>query len=272
MSAGNASVLMSNFLTSVKRIYAAWQLRKTRIPALRWHHAVAQVSVLRHLNHVEQHRLREMTSRFLHKKSFSGAGDLGIDDAMRLLIAAQACLLVLELDLDYFDGWHEIIVYPDTFVVRRETSDAAGLVHETAQALGGEAWSRGPVILSWADARPGAHAHGEGSNVILHEFAHKLDMLNGVANGMPPLHNDMHRETWSQVFQQAYDDLRNALASGRPVNLDPYAAENPAEFFAVTTEAFFERPHRLQRAYPAVYAQLRQFYRQDPVTRYPDDF
>ncbi len=228
--------------------------------------------MLQHLNQAEQLKLRELTSLFLQKKSFSGAGDLEIDDSMRILIAAQACLLVLNLDLDYFDGWYEIIVYPDTFVVRRETFDTAGLVHETPQALGGESWSRGPVILSWADARPGAHPHGEGSNVILHEFAHKLDMLNGVANGMPPLHKDMHREIWTHVFQKAYDGLCRMLESGHHSIIDPYAAENPAEFFAVTTETFFESPHRLQHAYPEVYAQLHLFYRQDPLQRHPSYF
>jgi len=265
-------VLIARILTGLQRSWAARRLRKTRIPELRWQNVVSQVSVLRNLTHVEQHRLRELTSRFLHKKSFSGAGGLELDDTIQVLIAAQACLLVLELGLDYFDGWHEIIVYPDTFIVRRETFDTAGLVHEARQALGGEAWSRGPVILSWADARPGVHPHGEGSNVILHEFAHKLDMLNGAANGMPPLHKDMPRETWTQVFQQAYDELGRRLASGYPGMIDPYAAESPAEFFSVTTEAFFENPHRLQRVYPEVYAQLQLFYRQDPITRYPDEF
>lgn len=248
----------------------ARRLRKTRIPEQRWLSTVSQANVLRHLHHIDQHRLRELTSRFLQQKSFSGSGDLVVDDAMRTLIAAQACLLILGLDLDYFDGWHEIIVYPDTFIVRRETVNAAGLVQEGTQALGGEAWSHGPVILSWADACPGVYPHGEGSNVILHEFAHKLDMLNGAANGMPPLHKEMHHETWTQVFQNAYDDLSRALASGHPVMIDPYAAQSPAEFFAVTTETFFESPHRLQRTYPEVYNQLQLFYRQDPLNRHPN--
>jgi len=245
----------------------ARRLRRSRIPELRWRNTVSQISILRNLSHAEQHRLRELASRFLQVKSFSGAGGMELDDSIRILIAAQACLLILELDLDYYDGWHEIIVYPDTFVVRRETFDAAGLVHRAPQALGGEAWSRGPVILSWLDARPGAFSHGESSNVILHEFAHKLDMLNGAANGMPPLHKTMNRETWTEVFQQAYTELQQRLANQQPSMIDPYAAESPAEFFSVCTELFFENPHRLQRIYPDLYAQLRLFYRQDPVQR-----
>lgn len=260
-------VSITRLLSRLKRSRTAQQLRRTRIPELRWRNAISQLDVLRHLTHVEQHRLREMASQFLHVKAFSGAGDQVVDDSMRIQIAAQACLLVLELDLSYFDGWHEIIVYPDTFVVRRETLDSAGLVYEARQALGGEAWSRGPVILSWADARPGAYPHGESSNVILHEFAHKLDMLNGVANGMPPLHAEMKRETWTSVFQQAYDALHHKLANQHYSIIDPYAAESPAEFFAVTTEVFFVNPQQLLHVYPDLYAQLRLFYRQDPCQR-----
>ena len=258
---------VSEILTRFKRSRVARKLRKTRVPELHWQKTISQLRLLQQLNHSEQHHLRELTSQFLQMKAFSGAGDLVVNDSMRILIAAQACLLILELDLSYFDGWHEIIVYPDAFVVQRETLDPAGLVHEARQALGGEAWSRGPVILSWADARPGAHQSGDGANVILHEFAHKLDMLNGSANGMPPLHHDMHRETWTSIFQQAYDDLQGKLASHQHVAINPYAAENPAEFFAVTTELFFDNPQRLLHTYPDLYTQLRLFYRQDPYQR-----
>jgi len=254
-------------LARFRRALAARRLRKSRIPELRWRNAISQLSVLQHLSHAEQHTLRELASQFLRVKTITGAGELLPDENMRILIAAQACLLILNLDLSYYDGWHEIIVYPDTFVVHRETFDAAGLVHEAPQALGGEAWSRGPVILSWADARPGTLPHGDGSNVILHEFAHKLDMLNGAANGMPPLHKIMNRETWTAVFQRAYDALQQRLANQQPSLIDPYAAENPAEFFSVCSELFFENPRKLLHVYPDLYEQLRLFYRQDPVKR-----
>ena len=242
-------------------------LRKARIPELRWRDTVSQVAVLQRLNSVERHRLRELASEFLQVKAFSGAGGLVLNAEMRTLIAAQACLLILELDLGYFDGWHEIIVYPDPFVVRRDEIDTTGLVHATRHVLGGEAWSRGPVVLSWSDARPGAYPHGEGSNVILHEFAHKLDMLNGAANGMPPLHKDMRLETWTRVFQHAYDDLYRRREHHHHSCIDNYALENPAEFFAVTTEIFFENPQCIVHLYPELYDQLQQFYRQDPLRR-----
>jgi Mlc titration factor MtfA (ptsG expression regulator) len=260
-------VLIEKVIASFRRAHEARQLRKTRIPELRWRDAVSQVEVLQHLSPAERHRLRELASEFLRMKAFSGAGGLELTADMRTLIAAQACLLILELDLSYFDGWHEIIVYPDPFVVRRDETDAAGLVHAAQHVLGGEAWSQGPVVLSWSDARPGAHPHGEGSNVILHEFAHKLDMLNGAANGMPPLHKDMLRETWTRVFQHTYDDLYHTLERHHHSPIDPYAVESPAEFFAVTTEYFFESPQRLLHLYPDLYDQLRQFYRQDPLQR-----
>ncbi|MEJ2554168.1 MAG: zinc-dependent peptidase, partial [Gammaproteobacteria bacterium] len=143
----------------------------------------------------------------------------------------------------------------------------SGVVHRTRRALGGESWGQGPVILSWRDAQPDAHPHGHGSNVILHEFAHKLDMLNGAANGMPPLHGDMSRSAWTAALSSAYDDLYHQLLRYHHTAIDPYAAESPAEFFAVLTETFFELPQRLQETYPAVYEVFRQFYRQDPLLR-----
>lgn len=251
-----------------KRRLTARRLRKSRIPELRWRDTIAHSSLLQQLSHNEQHRLRELASRFLQIKTFSGAGGLNVTDLMQDLIAAQACLLILELDMSYFDGWQEIIIYPQAFIVRRDVTDSVGLVREVRQVLGGEAWGRGPVILSWSDIEPEMASPHYGSNVILHEFAHKLDMLNGEANGMPPLHTSMQRETWTQVFEQAYEKLNTQLSSYHHAEIDPYAAENPAEFFAVTTECFFEAPQHLHHAYGDVYAQLRQFYRQDPLSRF----
>ncbi len=254
----------------LRRLRRAWLqhvLYRSRIPYPLWHDCISQVPVLAALDHREQHRLRKLASLFLHEKTLVGAGGQAVDDAMRVTIAAQACLLILNLDLDYFDGWREIIIYPDSFVVSHEERDANGLVHETRRTLGGEAWGRGPVILSWADARPDAHPHGAASNVILHEFAHKLDMLNGAANGMPPLHPDMVRQQWTASLSQAYQDLYRQVERHHHTAIDPYASESPAEFFAVLSEVFFEQPARLHHLYPAVYQQLKLFYRQDPLRR-----
>jgi Mlc titration factor MtfA (ptsG expression regulator) len=252
-----------NITRWLRRAVEARRLRKSRIPEALWRDTLAQRKLLQSLNPAERHRLRELASRFLQVKTFSGANEFMVSDEIRTLIAAQACLLILELDLSYFDGWYEIIVYPDTFVVQRDRVDASGVVQQSHDVLGGESWQRGPVILSWADAQSGE----TGANVILHEFAHKLDMLNGAANGMPPLHKTMRRETWTQVFQQAYDDLSHQITSHHHSVINPYALTNPAEFFAVTTELFFENPQQLVHSYPALYDQLRQFYRQDPWQR-----
>lgn len=254
-----------NPLIWFRRLREARRLRKARIPEMRWRDTVAQLELIQRLKPARRHRLRELASLFLLEKSFSGARDLEITDEMRTLVAAQACLLILELDLSYFDGWHEIILYPDPFVVRREIIDGTGLVHTDRNILGGEAWVRGPVVLSWVDAQPGAYPHGACSNVVLHEFAHKLDMLNGAANGMPPLHRQMRRESWTRIFEQAYADLQNMLEIHGHSEIDPYAATNPAEFFAVVSEYFFVCPQHLVHFNPALYNQLKQFYRQDPL-------
>ena len=256
----------------LKRLHRAWQqhiLHRSRIPYPLWRSCLESAPTLARLNHQEQHRLRKLASLFLHEKTIAGANGLSVDASMRVYIAAQACLLILNLNLDDFGGWSEVIVYPDNLVVTREERDTAGVVHTTRRALGGEAWSRGPVILSWADAKPGANPHASTSNVILHEFAHKLDMLNGAANGMPPLHANMRRENWKASLSQAYDRLHHQVEFHHHTAINPYAAESPAEFFAVLTEIFFEQPARLHHLHPDVYEQLQLFYRQDPLSRKP---
>ncbi|MGW8310151.1 MAG: M90 family metallopeptidase [Thiogranum sp.] len=244
------------------------RLRRHRIPPSQWQRCVLRLPALSHLSGGELWRLRDTASLFLLEKSINGAQALDVDSDVRVLIAAQAALLVLNLDLDYYAGWYEIVVYPDTFVVDRVERDAAGIVHQSRRALGGEAWSRGPVVLSWADAEPGVQPHGPGSNVVIHEFAHKLDMLNGGANGMPPLHRDMDRAQWTEVMSRAYDRLCRAVDHHLETPVDPYASESPAEFFAVLSELFFELPEQLSRWDAGVYRLLSLFYRQNPLDRY----
>jgi Mlc titration factor MtfA (ptsG expression regulator) len=242
-------------------------LRKHRIPLPLWETALSKAPVLAQLDPAERHRLRKLASRFLDNKTIVGVQGLTVTDEMRTIIAAQACLVILNLDLDYFDGWREVIVYPDSFVVARQELDGAGIVHRNRRALSGEAWGQGPVILSWHDAQPGAYPGRRGSNVMLHEFAHKLDMLNGAANGMPPLHAGMSRPAWTEALSTAYADLNRRLQIHHQTPVDPYALESPAEFFAVLTELFFELPQSLQEIYPKVYDLFKQFYRQDPLSR-----
>lgn len=243
------------------------QLRLNRIPAALWQRVVDDSLSGFHLDRHELHRLRELASLFLIRKTINGAGGLEVDDYMRVVIASQACLLIFNLDLDYYNGWVEVIVYPDSFVVTREVRDEMGVVHKKRSVLGGEAWGRGPLILSWKDARPNKHSDGGGSNVILHEFAHKLDMLDGAADGTPPLHPDMVLRTWIDSFTETYNYLRQRIERHHRTKIDPYAAENPAEFFAVVSEEFFGAPELLHQYHAGIYQQLRLFYRQDPLQR-----
>jgi Mlc titration factor MtfA (ptsG expression regulator) len=201
----------------------------------------------------------------LLEKTFHGAQGFALDTARCELIAALAAIPILGLDNDWYDGFVEVIVYPDEFRTRHEVEDENGLVHVTDKTLSGESWSQGPVILSFADVEDSLDL--DGYNVVLHEFAHKLDMRNGDANGMPPLHPDMDPAPWARAFQSAFDQMNAELDADRETLIDPYAAEDPAEFFAVLSEVFFECPVALRAEYPEVYTQLRLFYRQDPAAR-----
>lgn len=240
-------------------------LRRTSVNEALWHGTLESHAFLRRLAQAERERLKRQVILFLHEKSIQGAGGLVIRDEMRMAIAAQACILILNLDLDYYRGWVEVIVYPSRFVAEFEYADDAGVVHRVREQMAGEAWERGPVILSWADAEE--DGGGAGYNVVIHEFAHKIDMLNGDAEGFPPLHAGMSRDAWSRAFGAAYEDMRACLARGEHTLIDPYAAENPSEFFAVASETFFEEPLHMRASYPMVYEQLSRFYRQDPASR-----
>ena len=246
-----------------------------------WNRATADYHFVKRLTAEENRRLRLIASDFLMRKSINGAAGFEIDELIRIQIAAQACILILELDVDYYDGWREIIVYPGQFAKTHDVVDEYGVVHTTRDPLAGEAWLGGPVVLSHADIAHTENAvdRGDGYNVVIHEFAHKLDMLNGEANGYPPLHRGMSKETWKRTFLAAYlafckqVDEADALArkdGGRALDaipIDPYASENPAEFFAVISEVFFEMPETVHATFPGVYQQLKAFYKQDPLAR-----
>jgi Mlc titration factor MtfA (ptsG expression regulator) len=245
---------------------SGWQRRRVlarhRIDDALWRAVIASLPFLRGLSADEAQRLRELALLFLAEKQFSGAQGFALDDAMRLSIAVQACLPILELGIERYDGWREVIVYPGDFRVPISETDDNGVVHQFDDERAGESWRGGPVVLSWDTA-----VHAPDMNVVIHEFAHKLDMANGDADGLPPLHAGMDRRAWQEAFRVAYEGLCDALDRGRETWLDSYAAEAPGEFFAVMSEAFFEAPNETRRRYPDVYEQLRQFYRQDPAAR-----
>lgn len=237
-------------------------LRKHRIDDALWRNATASLSFIRSLSSPEEEKLKSLVILFLAEKQFAGAGGIEVGDAMRVSIAAQACLPVLELGLDWYSGWTGIVLYPGDFRVRRSELDEHGVLHEWDDELAGEAVPGGPVVLSWDAA-----AHDTVINVVIHEFAHKLDMLSGEPNGVPPLHVGMDRREWLRVLDEAFEGFCDALERGKDTWLDPYAAEHPSEFFAVISEAFFQEPKETQRRYPDLYAQLKLFYRQDPASR-----
>lgn len=208
--------------------------------------------------------LRELTTWFIDRKSITGAQGLEVTPLMRVTVAAQACLLILNLGIEYFDGWVEVILYPGAFRVNHEKMDSAGLVHHRVSVLTGESWLRGPVVLSWNDVERDTYDDHSSQNVVLHEFAHKLDGLNGVTNGMPPLGRGMSQKRWTEAMTEAYEALCLKVASGALTFINPYAATSPAEFFAVLSEYFFTAPDVLKESYPNVYRQLAMFYRQEP--------
>ncbi len=254
-----------------------WSLRAWRrqrilarhpISSAQWQAVLQHLPILDGLDDAEQQRLRERAVLFLHHKHLSALPGVDLDAQARLLLAVQAELPLLHLaDLNWYQGFHEIVLYPDDFVSPQRHRDASGVVHEWDAEHSGEAWQQGPVILAWPGVQ--ASGHWDGYNLVIHELAHKLDMLNGDANGLPPLHSTMAVQAWAQAMQSAFDQMNTELDANPEADtaIDPYAAENPAEFFAVTSEYFFSAPDLLAGAFPAVYAQLALFYRQDPLAR-----
>ncbi len=237
------------------------------IPMPLWQAAIDALPFLTELDIDESQRLKNLCEEFLAHKEFAAADGLQIDDTTRITIAAQGCLPILNLGLSWYRGWIGIVLYPAEFVIARQSIDEFGIVHEFNDVVSGEAWEGGPLVLSWGDAQ----LAGGGYNVVIHEFAHKLDMLNGDVDGVPPLHPGMSRQHWCAVLQAAYENfcaqVDAADKQGIETAIDAYGADNPAEFFAVSSETFFELPALLHADYPEWYGQLVAFYRQDPLAR-----
>ncbi|MDP3537789.1 MAG: zinc-dependent peptidase [Azonexus sp.] len=233
------------------------------IPDELWEKTVAALPFLASLTVDEKKSLKSLAEAFLAEKEFSTAGGLALSDEICVSIAAQGCLPILNLGLTAYREWVGIVVYPDEFVVSRQIEDEDGVVHEYDDVLAGEAWEGGPLLVSWRDVQMA----GDGYNVVIHEFAHKLDMLNGQADGMPALHSGITEEEWAQVFVAAYEDFCRRVDDAEETIIDPYASDEPAEFFAVLSESFFELPAVVQNEYPALYDLLRRYYRQDPLFR-----
>ena len=233
---------------------ALWALTLARFPFLSWR-SPADIA-----------RLREMTTLFLADKEFTGAGGLVVDDEMGVSIAAQACLPVLELGLHWYDGFMGIVVHADAVLAQREVTDDAGVVHAYEEELTGEAMHGGPVMLAWRDVAEAGMSAEAGYNVVVHEFAHVLDMRDGEANGVPPLPDRAAHAQWVAALTAEYDAFCARVDAGDDTLLDPYAAEAPEEFFAVAAEVFFVAPRDLRAEHPRFYATLRGFFKQDPAS------
>lgn len=226
----------------------------------RWQRVIDGLPLLQHLDKPQQQKLAELSQLFVLEKRWYPMEELVLDETDRLSIAAHACLPILELGLEWYRRWYSLVIYPGSFLVPQEYTDAAGVLHRHQELRAGEAWRGGPIVLSWEDIQ----AQRAGYNVIIHECSHKLDMLSGQVNGRPPLHEGMSAERWAAVLGAHFEALRDALARGEQTFLDPYAAEAPEEFFAVSSEVFFSLPTALWHHHPDLYRELARFYRQDP--------
>ena len=233
---------------------AAWrEILRRRMPAFARLPADLQLQVKKHVQVL------------IAEKPFIGCAGLVVNDEIRVLIAAQAALLLLNRNAGYFGNLRQVLVYPGAFVVERPQDDGSGLTHETRRALAGESWQAGQLLLSWGDVLAGAANPDDGHNVVVHEFAHQLDQERGRANGAPWLGVRDAYANWAAVLGREFDALRQRLERGEAGVIDAYAATDPAEFFAVVSEHFFEQPAALAAAHPALYGEFARFYRTDPL-------
>ncbi|MGD9721517.1 MAG: zinc-dependent peptidase [Pirellulales bacterium] len=224
------------------------------------------VSHYPHLSRDEQATLRDRLRVFIAEKNWEGCDGLELTDEMKVIIAAYACLMTLGLEGDPFASLLSILIYPSGYAVPEERwHEGWSIRGETVRA--GEAWYRGPVILSWSDVQDNAEHPGYGRNVVWHEFAHQLDMLDRSTNGTPPLEDPRLRRRWHEVMTAEYEQLIDDAQEGRATLLDTYGAESEAEFFAVATECFFDCPVELREEHPSLYELLREYYKQDPAAR-----
>jgi Mlc titration factor MtfA (ptsG expression regulator) len=218
------------------------------------------------LSREERERLAAHAAELREAWTFTGCGGLVVEEAHELAIAAQAALLVLGLEPRALTHVSEVLVYPSAFKNPLPSAAGGGVIAEGSPRLG-EAWHRGPVVLAWDAVAEALDAREDRHNLVWHEFAHQLDLQDGAADGRPPLEQRVSQQRWYEVLKAAYDALRASDAAGRATVLDGYGATNPAEFFAVATEAFFGRPTDLLRVRPELYRTLADYYLQDPAAR-----
>lgn len=259
-------VLAAVFFPPVWRAYRRKKIQQQPFPAA-WRQILKhRMPYFRALPADLQLQLKKLIQVFVAEKQFVGCADLVVTDEMRVTIAAQACLLLLNKPPHYYPKLKQILIYPAAFVVPTAQSDAAGVVSEMAQVRLGESWQTGQIILSWVDTLKSAAICNDGHNLVIHEFAHQLDQLKGQATGAPLLRSTEAYQQWAEVLSYEFEQLQKQLALGLPTLFDAYAATNPAEFFAVISEVFFEQPDLFAAQHGALYQQLRSFYALDPLS------
>jgi MtfA peptidase len=260
-------------LQGIKAQREAAALQRRPIPDDLWKRTLIRYPFLQRRQPQDAADLRRLTRLFLDSKEFTTTGGLRLTNAMAVAIAAQAALPVLRLGLARYSGFMGIVVQPGLALARRELMDEHGVVHHYTEALAGEAMHGGPVMLSWADVRAAGYLHTQGYNVVIHEFAHVLDMANKGANqgpnGVPALPDHLPLAVWQRTLSAAFDRLRRKSESGEPSALDAYGATAPEEFFAVASESFFVSSLALQTEEPELYDVLVQLYGQDPAQDTP---
>lgn len=238
-------------------------LARRAIPQALWDLTLARFPFLAARSEADLAELRQMTTLFLSRKEFTGARGLTVSDEMAVAIAAQACLPALKLGLHWFDGFVGIVVHEDAVVARRETEDEDGVVHAFDEELSGEAMSGGPVMLAWRDVDQSGESAAVGYNVVVHEFAHVIDMRAGATEGAGRADSNSEGGRWRLTLREEYETFADNIDAGQPTFLDPYGAQAIEEFFAVAAEAFFVAPNELKVEQPRVYALLSVFFKQD---------
>ena len=250
---------------TLARVWRRQRIARRPFPAA-WRDIVRRrVPLASELHAAQQLRLKKHIQVLLADVPFIGCAGLDVNDEMRVTIAAQAAFLLLGRG-GSFGNLREVLVYPGHFVVPRSEVGASGVVHEARDVLAGQSWQRGQVIVAWDAVLDGAVDPHDGVNVVMHEFAHQLDQDTGAANGAPYVGRGALQQAWARVMNQEFDALRARLARAEPSLIEPYAATSPAEFFAVTTELFFEKPDALAAERPELYEQLKRCYRLDPAS------
>jgi MtfA peptidase len=229
------------------------------------------VAYVARLSDEDRRELEGHVQVFLEEKNFEGCGGLDVTDEIKVTIAAQACVLLLHREDDYFPELESILVYPSAYIARHAQRAGQGVVLEADEVRLGESWHHGLVVLAWDSVLSGVHDSRDGHNVVLHEFAHQLDQEDGSSDGAPPLPARSMYAAWARVLGADYEQLQKDELMNRGTVIDKYGAKNPAEFFAVVTEAFFEKSQQLAARHPELYDQLRLFYKQDPAKRFDNN-